>query len=353
MMPLLAVFIAGTVALNACGEGNSTETQSQASSEKPATPPLDYTLARPQNIDEVIRTDGELYAWQRVELQSEVNGRVVALHLPEGERVRKGKVLVRMDSRELRAELDQIEAELQLARKKWARQQTLQANDMASEETVEELRRDVRTREAERDRLRAAIQKTLLRAPFTGRVGLHNIVEGAYLNSQQVITELIDDRRLKLDFALAEQYTGQVAAGDTVTFTTNVNPDSPQVAVVYAVSPSIAVESRRLQVRAEVPNASGRFKPGLFAEVELPVRRRSRAIMIPNIALIPTRDRKEVFVYENGRARARALVTGFRSEKRVEVIQGLERGDTVLTSGLLQLQDGQSVQLAAKPNGGR
>lgn len=345
-----ATVLVALLLVGACQSSKPEEQpEERSSASTPKGPALDYVIARPQALDEVIQTDGELLAWQRIRLQSEVAGRVVGLSMPEGGRVERGQVLLRMDSRELRAQRDRMQAELRLARNKLQRQKTLQANDLASAETVEELQRDVETSEAEVQRLQAAIDKTILRAPFSGRLGLHDVVVGAYLSPQENMTDLVDDRRLKLDFALAEQYTGQVTTGDTVFFTTNVNPDSAQPAKVYAVSPQVATDSRRLQVRAEVPNPQGRWKPGLFAEIELPIKRRSRAIMIPNIALIPTRDRKEVFIYKHGQAHSRALVTGFRSENRVEVIQGLQRGDTVLTSGLLQIQDGQAVQVREEP----
>jgi membrane fusion protein (multidrug efflux system) len=187
------------------------------------------------------------------------------------------------------------------------------------------------------------LQKTELRAPFSGKLGLRSVSEGAIVSSATVITTLQQIDPLKMDFAVAEKYRNAVKVGDQVIF--NVAGDRNEYkGSIYAIDPKIDLSTRTMKLRAIVPNNSGTLFPGSFAKVKIILKDIPDAMLIPSQAVIPgTRDKK-VIIADKGTAKFVVVETGQRTESSVQITNGLNPGDTVITTGILQLKPGMPLK---------
>jgi membrane fusion protein (multidrug efflux system) len=205
---------------------------------------------------------------------------------------------------------------------------------------------EVQVQEAEIALVRAQIAGTEIRAPFDGVVGLRFVSLGAYVGAATRIASLQQFDRLKIDFSVPEKYAARVKPGNAVTFRTA--DGAAHAGEVYAVDPRVDSSTRTLLVRAVCRNDRMRLLPGAFANVDVALSRVNDAIMIPAEALVPGLDERTVYVMEGGIARRRAIEAGARDATSVHVLAGLAAGDAVITSGLVQLRDGQAVTTAAR-----
>jgi membrane fusion protein (multidrug efflux system) len=281
---------------------------------------------------------------EEVEVRSEVAGRVVAIGFDEGARVEKGRVLVRINDSELRAQLARAESRLAIARDEASRQKQLYEQNLTSEREYNNALNEANVSAAEADLIRAQLAKMEIRAPFAGMVGLRNVSEGSYVSPATPITTLKDVSHVKLDFTVPERYAGMIRPGVRVTFRVQ-GARGDFEAEIYALEAGIDETTRTLRVRARGRNPGGALLPGAFADVSVPLETRD-AITVPAYALVPELKGHQVFVYANGNAESRSVVIGTRSDERVEILSGLEAGDTLITSALLLLKHGSPVRLA-------
>jgi membrane fusion protein (multidrug efflux system) len=191
---------------------------------------------------------------------------------------------------------------------------------------------------------RAQISKTELRAPFTGVIGLKNVSEGSYVSPAQTIAWFQQIDPVKVDFSIPEKYGSMVSIGDKITFTASNSRDTMK-GEVYAIQPRIDVSTRTLQVRAISPNKDGKIIPGSFVKVELALKEYNNAILLPTEAIVPVLKGKNVFVFRNGKAESQKIETGIRTDTKVQVVDGILPGDTIITSGIMQLRPGMAVNL--------
>jgi membrane fusion protein (multidrug efflux system) len=196
--------------------------------------------------------------------------------------------------------------------------------------------------------LRVNIARTEIRAPFDGRLGLRNISLGAYITPQTIISNIAQVNNIKVEFAVPEQYAAEMQAGKTVSFRSTYGGKT-FTAQVIAAQNSIELSSRNLMVRARVLNPDKTIAPGSFVQVSIQVGENGAAIMIPTQAVLPSTRNKTVIVSENGVAAIRTVVTGFRDSARVEIINGISKGDTILINGLLTIKPGMPVKTRVAP----
>jgi membrane fusion protein (multidrug efflux system) len=309
-------------------------------------PTLTVTAVRiePQRLAERLTTTGTVRANERVELVSEVAGKVAEVRFEEGRRVEAGQVLVKIDDSELVAQRDRAQSRVEVAKSREKRQRRLLEDGILSQEEYDLQAGELEVLEADLRLIDARLEKTEIRAPFTGVVGLRRVSEGSYLSPQTPIATLQDTDPVKLDFALPEKYAGEVVVGDIVTFHTK-GSEQLYTGTVYAIEPSVDAETRSLALRARAPNPRGELLPGAFADVELEVRVVDDALAVPAIAVIPELGGKKVFVFDGAAAESRSVTTGLRTEDLVEVTSGLAPGDLVITSGLQQLRPGLAVEV--------
>jgi membrane fusion protein (multidrug efflux system) len=300
-------------------------------------------VVRAERIADRITAVGTIRPNEMVDVRSEIAGRVREIHFQEGAYVAAGDVLVKIDDSELRAQLARAESRYTVAEKEAQRQEALYEQRVTSAREFDNVTNNLAVAKAEADLIRAQLAKTDILAPFAGVVGLRNVSIGSYVSAATLITTLVDDRSVKVDFAVQERYAGRIARGDAIHFTVE---GSSRVfeGTVYALESAIDRATRTLGVRATSPNTERAIVPGGFAEVEVVLPERD-AVLVPSYALVPEIRGHRVFLFRGGKAEARPVRIGVRMEERVEIMEGISAGDTLITSGLLQLKPGASVSL--------
>lgn len=298
----------------------------------------------PTDLAERLAAIGTVRANESVEIVSEISGKISAIQFDEGSRVAKGELLLKIDDSELSAERQRAVHRVELAERAEARQQQLLDDGVISTETYDVALGELNVLRAELQLIDAQLLKTEIRAPFGGVIGLRWVSPGSYLSSQTRIASLHDVDPVKVDFSVPERYSALMTIGNEVSFTVEGH-DRVFSGVIYAIEPSVDAASRSLRMRARCPNDDGALLPGTFANVDLAVRSASGALTVPAIAVIPELGGKKVYVFSDGKAEVRPVTTGIRSEREVQITDGLEEGDLVITSGILQLQPGLEVEL--------
>jgi membrane fusion protein (multidrug efflux system) len=306
---------------------------------------VNATVLKPQTLNNMFRVKGLLRPDEEVDLTFESPGKITDIYFEEGTFVRKGTLLARVNDAPLQAELKKLEAQLPLAEDRLYRQQTLLEKDAISQETYQSVTTQLETLKADVELVKARIRQTELRAPFDGMIGLKRVSEGAYASPSAVLTSLTRISPLKVEFSLTENFVNMIVPGTEITFTVE-NDLSVYSATVYAVESRLDMQTLNLFARARYHNADGRMKPGQSASVRINLDRIDNAIVIPSISSIKEMGRDIAYLYDGGKAREVELVTGLRNALSVEVISGLNAGDTLLTTGVMQLRNGMPVEIA-------
>jgi len=295
-------------------------------------------------LTERLATTGTVRANEEVEIVSEISGKISDFHFREGSAVAAGQLLLKIDDSELLADRQRALYRVELAERAEARQQQLLDDGVISSETYDVALGELNVLRAELQLIEAQLLKTEIRAPFSGIIGLRWVSPGSYLSSQTRIASLNDLDPVKLDFSVPERYSALMKVGDEMSFRVE-GFERAFPGTIYAIEPSVDAATRSLRVRARCPNSDGALIPGVFANVDLVLRSISDALTVPSIAVIPELGGKKVFVFEDGAAQPRTVETGIRSESAVQVTRGLEEGDVVIVSGLMQLQPGLEVEI--------
>lgn len=326
--------------------GNGSQESKPAEEAPPKRPPLSVrsVAISPKPIIEYITGTGTLTASEEVDLSFESSGRITVLNIDEGQKVQKGTLLAKINDSELQAQRDKINVQLKLAEDREQRQRTLVEREAISRESYEQSLAEMQALKADLAQIEAKIEKASIFAPFDGMVGLRYTSEGAFVSPGTLVTKLVCISPLKVDFAIAERYIGNVHTGMTVFFTVE-GYLKPFEAKVYAIEPNVDVKTRTFAMRALYPNTRETLKPGRSISVELHLRLFNDAISIPTEALIPEMDGTLVYVYRSGKAQPVPVQTGIRTETEIQITSGLAVGDTLITSGILQLRTGLPVQL--------
>gem|GEM_PF-61892 len=216
--------------------------------------------------------------------------------------------------------------------------------DAVSQEAYEQARTELAMLNADIDIVKSNIALTELRAPFDGVIGLRNVSEGAYASPSVVVAKLTKISPLKIDFFVPERYANQIKPGTRLSFTIEGRQERFEAAV-YATESKVDIATRTLAVRAKYPNTRGKLLPGRFATVQIRMHEIPDAIAIPTEALVPEMGVDKVFLYKGGKAHAAEVKTGLRTDSSIQIIDGLNVGDTLITSGTLQLREGLPVKL--------
>ena len=298
----------------------------------------------PTSMNELIYSTGSLIPDEEVELSFETSGKVVGIYFLEGSKVKKGELLAKINDRPLQAQLLKLQAQLKLTKEREFRQKQLLDSDAISKESYDQVATDLQSLEADIMLIQARISETELRAPFDGVVGLRMISEGAFANTQTKIVRLVKISPLKVEFSIPERYAGEVSAGFSISFVID-GVDKTFTAKVYAVDPKVDINTRTIVARALYPNKNEELKPGRFVSVRALLSEIENTIAIPTQALIPEMEGEKVFVYKNGIAEEVRVTIGLRTESHIQIRSGLNFGDTLLTTAMLQLRQHIPVQL--------
>jgi len=289
---------------------------------------------------------GNLRSQDSLILRSEISGRIRAIGFAEGGRVSKGQVLVRLDDSVTRAELQQAQANLSLARSQYQRARELSAQGFISHQARDEAASQLQIQQAAVALAQARLAKTVITAPFDGLIGLRNLSVGDVLNPGDELVPLESIDPLNVDFRIPEQYLGQVAVGTSLDVQFDAFPGMPRAGTVKAVSPLVDVGGRSVLLRASIPNADGVLRPGLFARVQLRLTD-GQALMVPEAALAPAGRAQYVYQVHDGIAQRVEVQIGQRRDGWVEIVAGLGRDAWVVVAGLQKVQDGTRVAASA------
>ena len=301
-------------------------------------------IIKPHLITDQLFVSGKLMPDEEVDLSFEASGKIIDINFTEGSSVKKGQLLAKVNDSQLQAQLARLEAQMPLAEDRVFRQNALLQRDAVSKEVYEQVKTELATLHADIENVKASIAMTELRAPFDGVIGLRQVSTGAYASPTTVIAKLTKITPLKVEFAVPERYARQIRKGTNLTFKIEGKLEEFK-AQVYATESSIDPETHTLTVRAIYPNHNGLLLPGRYADVSLKQEEISDAIAIPSEAIVPEMGKNKVFVYRSGKAYPVDVEIGIRTEAEIQIVKGLSAGDTILTSGTLQLRTGMPVTI--------
>jgi membrane fusion protein, multidrug efflux system len=302
-----------------------------------------YIIA-PTQLSESINSSGTLRPDEEVDLSFETSGKIVGINFTEGTHVKKGDLLAKINDMPLRAQLEKLKVELKMAQAKEFRQRNLLGRDAISQESYDQIVTDVQTINADINLIKSQISMTELRAPFDGIIGLRYLSTGSYATTATKIASLIKTSPLKIEFSIPEKYTSEIKIGYPITFNID-GSDQLFNASVYAVDPKIDINTRTIVLRALYPNKNEELKSGRYAGITLELSKIDNAIAIPTEALIPEMEGEKVFIYKNGKAQSVKVAIGLRTESKIQILDGLKFGDTLLLTGILQLRQNLPIAL--------
>ncbi|MBI3708370.1 MAG: efflux RND transporter periplasmic adaptor subunit [Proteobacteria bacterium] len=294
---------------------------------------------------------GTLRSNESVVVRPEVAGRIAQINFAEGQPIRKGQVLVQLDSSVERAELAQAKASLALAQANHERADELVKRGAGTARALDEARWKLQNDDAAVKLAEAKLTKLSLAAPFDGVIGLRRLSVGEYVSPGTDIGHLEQIDTLKVDFRVPEIFLPAIRAGQKITVNVDALPDRGFDGEVFAIDPLIDAAGRSIVIRARIANADAMLRPGLFARVRLTLEARQDAVFVPEQSLVPIGDQQFVFKVVDGKTAFTKVKLGIRRKGEAEVLEGLAAGDVVITGGLLKVRDGMPVQVvpAAPP----
>jgi membrane fusion protein (multidrug efflux system) len=306
---------------------------------------VDGFIVRTQSISENVEVPGTIIANEATEIHPEISGRIVYLNVREGAYVPKGTVLARLYSGDLQAQLNKYQVQQQIAEQKTARLEQLVKIGGISQQDYELGKLEVNNIKSDIEILKANISRTVVRAPFAGKLGLKNISPGAYVTPTSIIATIQQTSQLKLDFTVPEKYSGQIKPGQLVTFSYQ-GANRKFLAKVIALESSVAEATRTMMVRSVVQDKDATLIPGGFAKVILNFEPDPNALMVPSQAILPQAKGKKVILYNGGKIKFQDITTGIRDSSNVQVTSGLKAGDTIVITGLMSARPDGKIQLA-------
>jgi membrane fusion protein (multidrug efflux system) len=337
---LIAIIIAGcTTQAGPLGKDNN-----PAPKPNPGIP-VDALVIQPGKIKDQLEVTGTLIANQRVDIVSELTRRLVHVNIKEGSRVTKGTLLFRLDDADLQAQLERFHQQTKLAQLNEERLKDLLAHDAIAQQDYDEASTNLKVLEAQILELQVLISKTRITAPFDGQVGMINVHQGAIVSVNTLLTNIEDNNTIKVEFSIPEKYTNVIQVGSKQSFTIS-SDEKTHSAIVVAKAASLNQNTRTLLVRAISTNTDGRLLPGQSARLNLSLSSSGEALVITSQSLIPSSSGYSVLLARHNKVVPTSVEIGQRGAGSVEIIKGLSKGDTVITSNLMRLTPGANVHFA-------
>lgn len=343
--PTLPVALLAAVLITSCSDKKK-----DAEPAKPAGPKIlraEGIVVKPTVFQSEYAASGTLLANEEVNVMPEVQGRITSISFSEGAPIKQGQVLARLFSDDVRAQIQKLRAQRELQVKIRDRQSELLKIGGISKQEYETTTTQIQAIDADIAYAESQMRKTSVIAPFSGRAGIRNVSTGAIVTPSTVITTLQQTTTLKMDFNIPEQYRDEIVHGKKVTFTVAGRQDTFS-ATIIAVEPTANSATRTLKVRATVDNKDGKLGPGAFSHIIVPFQMDSDALLVPSQSVIPTNRDKVVAVIKSGKASLVPVQIGARTEDKVEIIRGLNAGDTILTTGIMQVKPGMEVKVTVR-----
>ncbi len=301
--------------------------------------PVSIYIAKKEIKDDGFVRLGNLIPKEKVDIVSELSGRVTQINFNEGQFVKKGDLLIKLDDQELQVQLNKANYQLLLLSQRLDRQRILLDKDAVSREDFDKVLTDYNVLTQDIEQLKIRIEKMHITAPFDGVVGLRDVSIGAFLQPNSKITTLVNIKNLIVEVSIPEKYLSNSLVGSKLIF--NVEGYIEDfTAEVYAVDPMVDTKTRTITVRASYLNNSFNLRPGMSARVSMRIVDDTESIYIPNQAIVPDVKGRSVWIVKNSKAVSVPVRIGSRSADMIEVLSGVELGDSVITTGLLQIRSG-------------
>ena len=346
----LAVIIGASALSYWAGTRNTESKPAPAAAKGPGSAPpgvvVEAVKVSMASLPQALSAVGSLRSDETVILRPEIAGRVSQILFREGERVTKGQVLVKLDDSVQQADLDRAKANFTLSNTKHERSIDLRNKGFISSQALDEAENNLKVAQADSELMSARINKTAIRAPFSGTIGLRLISVGDYVKEGQDMVNIESIDPLKVDFRVPEISMSLVKNEQNLQITLDAIPDKTYDGKVYAINPLIDANGRSIVIRAQVPNKDGRLRPGMFARVRLFTSDSKETLVVPEESLYPLGDDKYVYKVVDGKAMRQKIEIGQRREGRVEVVNGLAPDDVVVTAGVIKLREGGAVTIA-------
>lgn len=340
---LAAIFIIPKISFSSKEVGENKKSAGQLAS---ITLSVKGLIVSSQDISNSISSIGTALAFEEVEIKSETTGRVIEISFKEGSFVLKGQLLIKINDSELQAQLSKAKNSLKLLQDREERQRVLYEKQLSSTEDYNIALNELNALKSDIDLLNVQITKTEIRAPFNGKIGIINISEGAYVSPSIVIASLQNLSQIKIDFTIPEKYATLVKINDIIKFKP-VSEKDYLIGKVYAIEPKINTATRTILVRGIYLNTGNKVIPGSFLDVKLELQKINNAVLIPSYALVPDINNNMIFVFRGGKAVQQVVETSLRTESNVQITNGINPGDTIITSGILQLKNNMKVTISS------
>jgi membrane fusion protein (multidrug efflux system) len=314
------------------------------SNEAPPTITIETAPVRLERVTRQIEAVGTLRSNEAVIIRPEMAGRITQVQFEEGQKVKRGAPLFRLDAAIAEAQLEQAKASLALSRSNYDRAHDLYRKEVGTQRARDEATAKLRVDEAALALAQATLDKMTILAPFDGIIGLRRVSPGDYVNPGQDLVNLENADSLKVDFRIPEIYALQLAVGQSVRITLDAIPNEAYEGKVYAIDPAHDPNGRAVILRARIGNPDGRLRSGMFGRVVLLIEDRQESIIVPETALVPVGEQHFIYRYADGKAVLTRVKIGQRRRGAVEILDGLARDAVIVTEGALKLRDGLPVR---------
>jgi len=320
-----------------------------AQAAKPMGLPVRAVPVEVGKVSDEVTAVGSLLAEESVIIRPEIDGRIIGLHFQEGHAVTAGTRLVTIDSTEYEAQAAAVRADLKTEEQRLVRTKELHQQNFISKDALDVQLGAVDRLKAHLAEAESRVAKTVIRAPFSGTVGLRMISPGAYVKAGTDIVRLESIGTIKADFRIPELYMSKLGSNQEIAIRLDAYPGEEFRGRIYAVEPVVDEQTRTILMRARIPNKGNKLKPGMFVRVAVTLANRPNAIIVPEQAIWPQGQDNFVFRVVDGKAALTKIQIGNRQPGRVEIIQGLNATDTVVTEGQIKLRDGAPVMVMGAP----
>jgi len=336
-------FVVIAICILAC-EKKSQNAETSVTKNKPGIPKVAGMLLLKQSRPQTLNATGSLVALDQVELSLEVPGKISQLNIPEGKSVTKGQLLVQLNDAELQAQLNKLNIQETLAIEKEKRKKQLLGSHGISVDEYESSLNELNVIRADIKIVERQIEKTKLHAPFSGVIGFKKHSEGAYIQAGTSIATLVRTHPIAVEFLLPENQSIQIRNGQNIQFQVE-GLQALQQATIYAFEPLIETNSRSLRIRARCENPNNYLKVGAFARIALTHHQNEKVIRIPNETLVPVLKGYKVYLFKGGQVKEQIVQTSYRDEQWAIIANGLQEGDTLITTGIMRLKEGMPVDI--------
>ncbi|MCX6203376.1 MAG: efflux RND transporter periplasmic adaptor subunit [Bacteroidetes bacterium] len=303
---------------------------------------VDIAIAATQVVDKSVEVNGSVLAAESIELRPEINGRITYLQIPEGKTVQAGTILAKINDADLQAQLEKIKVQLELANINEQRNLQLLKVKGINQSDYDISLQQVKSSKADLAYTQSLIDKTIVKAPFTGQIGLRQVSLGAFINTTSTIATLQKTDKLKIDFTLPEMFESYVKVGKSIKVQGIESGKTKLNASIFAIEPQINTTTRNIKVRAQL---QGKMLPGAYVKVYLAENSKKPIIMVPTNVIIPESKSKQVAIVKNGMAQFVDVETGYRTASAVEIVKGINVGDSVIVAGMLFVRQGNKLKV--------